>query len=65
MNYMPWYAYKFMNDIDLKAIYVYLMSVAPIENDVLPNGGISSHWATDIFVDLSLNLLCKKTDNEK
>ena len=34
MNYMPWYAYKFMNDIDLKAIYVYLMSVAPIENDV-------------------------------
>lgn len=34
MNYMPWYAYKFMNDADLKAIYVYLMSVAPIENDV-------------------------------
>jgi mono/diheme cytochrome c family protein len=34
MNYMPWYAYKFMNDADLKAIYAYLMSVAPIENDV-------------------------------
>ena len=34
MNYMPWYAYKYMTDVDLKAIYVYLMSITPIENDV-------------------------------
>lgn len=34
MNYMPWYACKKMTDADLKAIYAYLMSVEPIENDI-------------------------------
>ena len=33
-NYMPWYVYKNMTDADIKAVYAYMMSVPPIENDV-------------------------------
>jgi hypothetical protein len=34
MNYMPWYVYKKMTDADLSAMYAYLMSNPPIENDI-------------------------------
>ncbi len=33
-NYMPWYVYKNMTDADIQAVYAYMMSVPPIENDV-------------------------------
>lgn len=33
---MPWLMYARMKDEDLKAIYRYLMSIEPVENDVMP-----------------------------
>ncbi|MBM61711.1 MAG: hypothetical protein CL484_02040 [Acidobacteria bacterium] len=34
LNYMPWYVYKKMTDEDLNAMYEFLMSNPPIENDI-------------------------------
>lgn len=42
---MPWMMYKNMTEQDLAAIYAYLMTVAPIENQVehfIPAGGVAS-----------------------
>lgn len=34
LNYMPWYAYRHMTVEDLKAMYAYLRSLPPVENEV-------------------------------